>query len=140
MIKTALAEKLAHGQRSRGASPAEHAMEFFDLLDEIAPEQVAVSAKSEAHVKAFAAPAFADPLPPPAVHAETDLSLADLVMFPVPQLFVADPEPMVPLVEDAGDETIEEIVAAPAKISRFAASGIDDDLLPVRAARRRVRR
>ena len=128
MKKTALLEKLGHGQRARGAGHAGYSMEFSDLLDEIEPEPV--------------------PLPRPAVRAETDLSLADLVMFPVPQLLVAEPEPVVTLVEAACDETIndtaeqkiEAILAAPAKVSRFAAGGIDDDLLPARAPRRRLRR
>ena len=83
----------------------------------------------------------------PPVLTELDVSLADLVMFPVPRRFDPEPDPIVAQVDelivdtidhtiaDAIDDTIEphvdEMIAPAVQISRFAANGIDDDLLPV---------
>ena len=129
MKKTALLEKFTYGQRARAASHAGSSIEFSDLLDDVAPEQTLAGAKDK-----------------------TDLSLADLVMFPVPHRFDADvdvdvdpvvapvEDPINDTIKDTAEPTIEEIVAIAPKISRFAAGGIDDDLLPVRSARRRLRR
>ena len=122
-MKTALRVKIARSQRVRSASGAGYSMEFSDLLDGIEPEPVVAVAK-------------------PAT-AELDLGLADLVMFPVPQRFTTQPELVIEPVElpeavvaDVMDEPVEE----PPKVSRFAANGLDDDLLPVHTPRRRFRR
>lgn len=88
-------------------------MEFSDLLDVIAPEAIGV-----------------DP----------DTSLADLVMFPVSDNF--DPRPQ-DVLEQANEHTEAQIEAPadePPKVSRFADTGIDDDLLPVHAPHRRLHR
>lgn len=118
-MKTALLVKIARGQRVRSASGAGYSMEFSDLLDGIAPAPVRAT-------------------------AELDLGLADLVMFPVPHRFDPAPEPVVEPFEaptaNQVDEPVEEPVEEPVKVSRFAAIGLDDDLLPVHAPRRRFRR
>ena len=129
MIKTALLEKLAHGQRSRVSRHVEYAMEFSDLLDEVAPEQSLTSAKPD-----LERPHEPIVVPTP-VPTEPDVTLADLVMFPVRQRAdnATDRDPVA-------EQPIDVIIDAPAKISRFAASGFDDDLLPVRPPRHRLRR
>ena len=145
MIKTALLEKLAHGQRARGSRQVEFSMEFSDLLDEISPEQTLTDAKLDLEPPREA---IVVPLPLP---SKLDVSLADLVMFAVPQRVEAAvaPEPVVEQTQDTIDDRIDDtaglpidviVAAAAPKVSRFAASGIDDDMLPVEAPRRRLRR
>ena len=116
-MKTALLQKVVHGQRVRTATRTGYSMEFADLLDGVEPEPV---------VTAF------------------DLGLADLVMFPVPHRFDPQPDPVLAPVEEQVEEqveaTVEEHMEEPVKVSRFADAGLDDDLLPVQAPRRRLRR
>ena len=118
-MKTAMLVKIARGQRVRSTSHAGYSMEFSDLLDRIDPEPIPVA-------------------------AEVDISLADLVMFPVPHRFDQPPEPVAEQVAEPValqvEEQVQEQIAAPPKVSRFADTGLDDDLLPVQAPRRRHRR
>jgi hypothetical protein len=129
-------------------------MEFADLLDDIAPmpmtaatpdpEPVCVSASVFTDpipvAVSFPAPVVAAPVVTAPVAAELDLSLADLVMFPVPHRFDSEPGPALERVEEIVDAQVEEPIEEPIKVSRFAAAGLDDDLLPVHAPRRRLHR
>ena len=120
-MRTALHVKIARGQRVGSASRAEYCMEFSDLLDGIAEPVVAAP----------------DPDPVP---AELDLGLADLVMFPVLHRFDPPPVAEIEPVEEQVEEPVAVQVAPPPTVSRFADTGLDDDLLPVHAPRRRLRR
>lgn len=127
-MKTMVFGRMVRGPRTRGDQrPDDGSMEFADLLDSVAPR----------------------PQSSPGADLDGALALADLVMFPVPRRvehhFLPRPEPVEAVqepVEMAPPDPVEEEKAAPpAKVSRFAGAGLDDDLLPVHAPRqRRLRR
>jgi hypothetical protein len=137
-------------------------MEFADLLDDVGPMPTPAPTPDPEPVcvgpsvftdpipvaVSFPSPVVAEPVVAAPVVAELDLSLADLVMFAVPHRFESEPRPALEQADEIVEAKVEEQVEAqveaqieaPARVSRFAAAGLDDDLLPVHAARRRLRR
>ena len=115
-MSSAVMRRLTRGIGSRRAGDAESSMEFSDLLDDVAVQ-------------------------PPAPIPEPTTAIADLVMFRVsPRTDDTFAPPKEPSVEPALDPVIE-LSEKITVVSRFADSGIEDDLLPVRASsRRRLRR
>jgi hypothetical protein len=112
-------------RRGRVAATVD-SIEFADLLDQIEVQ-----------------PVTADGTPCAATHASGEelpvvSELADLVMFRVPPRSELEPVAAEP-AEELHDESAGP-VGEPSTVSRFAAAGIDDDRLPLRAPRFRRRR
>jgi hypothetical protein len=116
--------RLTRGIGGRRAGDTESSMEFSDLLDDVAVQPSA-------------------PIPEPTT------AIADLVMFRVsPRTDDTFAPPKEPAVEPAVDPVLEPVLDPVVElsekitaVSRFADSGIEDDLLPVHTpSRRRLRR